>query len=79
VLAGRDDRTKARGGYIAELCGVAPHADAIATLRPFRGGPFFIGPRRLDARYAAKWHVYDSGRIAGPAGTQPALDGADRI
>ena len=64
VLSDRDDRTKARAGYVAEVCGAARHADAIAALRPFRGGPFFTGPRRRGAPYAARWRVYDSGKIA---------------
>jgi hypothetical protein len=64
VLTERDDRTKARAGYFAEVCGADGHADAIAALGPFRGGPFFTGPRRRGAPYSAKWQVYDSGKIA---------------
>lgn len=64
VLSDREDRTKARAGYVAEACGAEGHADAIAALGPFRGGPFFSGPRRTDAPYAARWQVYDSGKIA---------------
>lgn len=72
VLSKRDGRTRARAGYVAEVCGAAPHADAIAALRPFHGGPFFTGLRRPGAPYAARWHVYDSGKIAGPLRVRPA-------
>jgi hypothetical protein len=64
VLTERGDRTRARAGYIAEVCGADGHADAIEALGPFRGGPFFTGPRRSGAPYSAKWQVYDSGKIA---------------
>lgn len=63
VLETRHQRTRARAGYIADVCGASRHAEAIAALGPFRGGPFFTGPRRSGAPYSARWHVYDSGRI----------------
>jgi hypothetical protein len=66
ALRGRRGATRARAGYMAELYGTREHAAAIAALGPVGTGPFFTGPRSTDAPFAARWRVYDSGRVAPP-------------
>lgn len=66
ALRGRRAATCARAGYLAEVCGAAEHAAAIAALGPVSPGPFFTGPRSTDAPFAARWRIYDSGRVAPP-------------
>jgi hypothetical protein len=63
-LQSRSRTTRARAGYIAETCGSGAHADAIAQLGPLGSGPYYTGPRRTGARYAARWHLFDTGWIA---------------
>lgn len=65
TLAERSVTTRARAGYMAEVCGAQEHADAIAPLVPPRSGPFYTGPARLDGPFSPRWRVYDSGNVAG--------------
>lgn len=63
ALQGRGAATRARAGYIAEVCGAAAHAAAIAALGSLGAGPFYTGPRTLAAPFDARWRVYDTGRV----------------
>ncbi len=83
ALAGRGPATRARAGYIADVCGAQTHAAAIAALGAIGAGPYYTGSREtgssegdtrarghdmaqraLAARFAPRWRVYDTGRIA---------------
>jgi hypothetical protein len=63
-LQSRSVTTRARAGYIAEVCGAVAHADAIAALGPLGNGPYYTGPRQTQARYSPRWHLFDTGKIA---------------
>ncbi len=63
TLVDRGPATRARAGYIADACGAAAHAAAIAALGNVGPGPFYTGPRRSDGFFAARWRVYDTGRV----------------
>jgi len=64
VLRDRSAATRARAGYIAEVCGATAHADAIAALGTARSGPYYTGPSHAHGHYAPRWRVYDTGHIA---------------
>ena len=66
VLGDRGVATRARAGYLAEICGAEAHAVAIASLGPIGRGPFYTGPRREGGLFSARWRVYDTGRVGGP-------------
>ncbi|GEM_PF-3426221 len=66
ALRDRRAATRARAGYLTEVCDAKEHAAAIAALGPIGAGPFFTGPRSTDAPFAARWRVYDSGCVSGP-------------
>jgi hypothetical protein len=63
-LQTRSVTTRARAGYIAEVCGAAAHADAVAALGPLGNGPYYTGPRHTQASYAPRWRLFDTGKIA---------------
>lgn len=63
ALNDRGVANRARAGYLAEACGATEHAAAIAALGPLGNGPFYTGPRRVNATFSSRWRVYDSGRI----------------
>jgi predicted transcriptional regulator of viral defense system len=64
VLRDRRVATHARAGYFAEACGAAAHANAIAASYQLGTGPYFTGPRTTSVFFAARWRVYDSGKVA---------------
>ncbi len=64
VLRDRSPGTRARGGYIAEVCGATAHADATAELGVGCAGPYYTGRSHANGAYASRWRVYDTGRIA---------------
>jgi hypothetical protein len=63
-LRSRSVTTRARAGYIADVCGEAAHAEAIASLGPLGNGPYYTGPRHTQASYSPRWRVFDTGKIA---------------
>lgn len=65
ALHDRGVATRARAGYLADLCGADAHAAAVATLGPIGKGPFYTGPRRAGGPFSARWRVYDTGRVSG--------------
>jgi hypothetical protein len=65
IVQERTVTTRARAGYMAEVCGAHEHADAIASLVPVRSGPFYTGPARPEGPFSSRWRVYDSGYVAG--------------
>lgn len=64
ALWDRNTATRARAGYLAEVCGSDDHAGAIAALGLPTGGPFYTGSRVVDAPFSARWRVYDTGEVA---------------
>jgi len=74
ALADRSTTTRARAGFIAEVCGATAHADAIESIGSVGRGPFYTGPPRRTGVFSPRWRVYDSGHIAraswAPVGAQ---------
>lgn len=66
ILRERGVATRARAGYLADTCGAAEHAAAIAALGPLGDGPFYTGPRRADGSFSPRWRVYDTNQIGAP-------------
>jgi hypothetical protein len=66
ILRDRGVATRARAGYLAEICGATEHAAAIAALGPLGDGPFYTGPRRADGTFSPRWRVYDTNQIGAP-------------
>lgn len=65
ALHDRGAATRARAGYLAEICGASAHAAAIAALGSTGRGPFYTGPRHDDGAFSARWRVYDTGHVGG--------------
>ena len=63
TLRNRSVATRARAGYLAELCGTDAHTAAIAALGPIATGPYYTGPREPGGAFSTRWRVYDTGRI----------------
>lgn len=66
VLSERGIATRARAGYLADVCGAEAHAAAIASLGPIEQGPFYTGSPRTKGSYSSRWRVYDTGKVNGP-------------
>lgn len=64
TLRDRSMTTRARAGYLADLCGTEAHTAAIAMLGPIGPGPYYTGPRGSYGAFSVRWQVYDTGRIA---------------
>ncbi len=64
VLRDRGSSTWARAGYLAEVCGAADHAKAVAALGHPGRGPFYTGHRGTDGTFSPRWRVYDTGAVA---------------
>lgn len=64
ALRARTTATRARAGYLAELCGAADHAEAIARLGPIGRGPYFMRGRNNDSTFSSRWRVYDTARVS---------------
>ena len=66
VLSDRSPSTRARAGYMAEVCGAREHADAVAALGSPGRGPFYTGRQGGSGAFSSRWRVYDTGRVAPP-------------
>ncbi len=64
VLRDRSVSTRARAGYMAEVCGATAHAEAIEALGSRGRGPYYTGDRGRNGRFSARWRVYDTGAVA---------------
>ena len=64
VLTNHGVSTRARAGYIAEVCDATSIANGIAHSGDIGGGPYYTGPRNRDGALSTRWRVYDTGRIA---------------
>ena len=79
ALTDRSPTTRARAGFLADVCGASAHADAIATTGAIGRGPYYTGPPSRAAAFSTRWRVYDSGHIAAdwsPPGDTRRLSGA---
>jgi AbiEi antitoxin C-terminal domain len=66
LLRDRRISTRARAGYIADVCGATTLANAIAASVPLGRGPFYTGAPGTAAPFSARWRVYDTGHIGTP-------------
>lgn len=66
TLQDRGPATRARAGYLADICGAEDHAAAISPLLGSARGPFYTGPRDDRGPFSPRWHVYDTGHIGSP-------------
>jgi hypothetical protein len=64
ILQNRNASTRARAGYIAEVCAANNHAEQIRALEPIGAGPYYTGPRDTGGHFDNRWRVYDTGAIA---------------
>lgn len=64
VLRDRGTSTRARAGYMAEVCGAKAHAEAIEALGSIGRGPYYTGDRHHHGHFSAHWRVYDTGAVA---------------
>lgn len=64
VLSSRSVATRARAGYLAEVCGAKEHADAISAIGPLGRGPYYMQGKNGRKHFSPRWRLYGDGKTA---------------